>query len=99
MTIDAATMISIAAILVMLVCLYQVVALRESIPGGVVGKRWRVLTMLVGFFTLGYLSTPFFATLPVESIRLIVALVFLFGAIYVLVTVRLVYQIIRELAG
>lgn len=89
--------INIGAIAVMLVCMYLVFALRSKIPGGVVGKQWRLLTVLVTLFTLGYFVTPFFTLLPTNVINLIVALIFLFGAIYVLITVRLIYRIIEEL--
>ncbi len=89
--------INLGAIAVMLVCMYFVFSLRSKIPGGVVGKQWRLLTVLVTLFTLGYFVTPFFTLLPANIINLIVALIFLFGAIYVLVTVRLIYRIIEEL--
>ncbi len=89
--------INIGAIAVMLVCMYFVFALRSKIPGGVVGKQWRLLTVLVTLFTFGYFVTPFFTLLPTNIINLIVALIFLFGAIYVLITVRLIYRIIEEL--
>jgi hypothetical protein len=91
--------INIAAIAVMLLCLYQVMTLRGKIPGGVVGKQWRLLTFLVSLFTLGYFVTPFFPLLPTQVINLIVALIFFFGAIYVLITVRLIYRIIEELTA
>lgn len=35
------SVINVAAIAVMLVCLYMVFTLRSKIPGGVVGKQWR----------------------------------------------------------
>lgn len=89
--------INVAAIAVMLVCLYLVFTLRSKIPGGVVGKQWRFLTFLVTLFTLGYFVTPFFTLLPANIINLIVALIFFFGAIYVMITVRLIYRIIEEL--
>jgi hypothetical protein len=99
MKFDLSLWLNVAAIAVMLVCLYQVLALRSGVPGGVVGRQWRFLTLLVVLFTFGYLVTPFFDRLPAESVRLIVSLIFLFGAIYVLITVRLVYSVIRELAS
>jgi hypothetical protein len=89
--------INVAAVAVMLVCLYLVFTLRSKIPGGVVGKRWRFLTFLVTLFTAGYFVTPFFHLLPANIINLIVALIFFFGAIYVLITVRLIFRIIEEL--
>jgi hypothetical protein len=52
----------------------------------------------VSFVTLGYLCTPFFGMLPAEFMKLIVALIFFFGAIYVVVTVKLIYRVIEELA-
>lgn len=99
MKVELSALFSFAAIAVMLVCLYLVVTLRRGVPGGVVGRKWSFLTSLVVLFTIGYLVTPFFDRLPAEAIRLIVSLIFFFGAIYVLITVRLVYAVIRELAS
>lgn len=99
MTVDLSLAVSVAAILVMLYCLYLVLSLRSSIPGGVVGRQWQNLTGLVILFTLGYFVTPFFGMLPPELMKLIVSLIFLFGAIYVAITVKLIYRIIEELAA
>lgn len=90
--------LNIAAILIMFYCLYLVLSLKSSIPGGVVGKRWNFLTLLVVLFNIGYLTTPFFDQLPPEILRLIVSFIFIFGAIYVAVTVHLIFNIIRELS-
>ncbi len=89
--------VNIAAIAVMLLCLTTVYRLRSRIPGGVVGKQWGYLTALVTLFTAGYFVTPFFTSLPAEVISLTVALIFFFGAVYVLITVRLIYRIIEEM--
>jgi len=89
--------LNIAAIVVMLVCMYLVYSLRSKIPGGVVGKQWGILTLLVTLFTVGYFITPFFTQLPPNVINMIVALIFLFGAVYVLITVRLIFRVIEEL--
>lgn len=91
--------INIAAIVVMLLCLYTVYTLRAKIPGGVVGKQWGYLTGLVTLFTAGYFVTPFFASLPQDLISLLVNLIFLFGAVYVLITIRLIYRIIEEMTS
>lgn len=91
--------INIASIVVMLICLATVFKLRANIPGGVVGKQWGYLTVLVTLFTLGYFVTPFFASLPPDVINLMVALIFFFGAVYVLITVRLIYRIIEEMTS
>lgn len=95
---DVPFFISIAAILVMLYCLQLVYSLRSKMPGGIVGRTWKTVVTLVTMFTLGYLVTPFFGLIPPQLVNLIVALIFLFGAVYVVVTVKLIYRIIEELA-
>lgn len=92
------TALDIVAILVMFYCLYLVLSLKSSIPGGMIGKRWNFLTLLVALFTIGYLATPFFDRLPIEILRLVVSCIFIFGAVYVVVTIRLIFNIIRELS-
>lgn len=99
MKFDISFFISIAAIVVMIYCLYLVLSLKKSIPGGVVGRTWGTLTALVSLFTVGYFVTPFFSLLPGEVINLIVSLIFLFGAFYVVITVRLIYRVIEELSA
>jgi hypothetical protein len=94
---NVSLIISFAAILVMIFCLLQVYTLKSKIPGGVIGKRWNFLVLLVVLFSVGYLATPFFGALPAELMRLIASLIFFFGAIYVLITVKLIYRIIQEL--
>lgn len=89
--------INIAAIAVMLVCLATVYKLRARVPGGVVGKQWGYLTSLVTLFTVGYFVTPFFTSLPADIMNLVIALIFFFGAVYVLITIRLIYRIIEEM--
>jgi hypothetical protein len=99
MKFDISTWISVAAILVMFYCLLLVLKLGKQVPGGVVGKNWRFLTVLVILFTLGYLTTPFFSMLPPAIVSLVVSLIFFFGAIYVVITVKLIYRIIEELSA
>lgn len=64
-----------------------------------VGRYWKYLTGLVVAFTLGYLALPFFHLLPENALRLTVALVFLFGALYVFLTIKLVNSIIKALSS
>ena len=99
MKFDISIVISVLAILVMFYCLWLVLSLQKNIPGGVVGAAWKTLTALVVLFTVGYLVTPFFGMLPPILMNVIVSLIFLFGAIYVVITVKLIYRIIEELAG
>jgi hypothetical protein len=97
MKFDTTFFISIGAIAIMFYCLYLVLSLRQKVPGGIVGSKWNFLMTLVAFFTVGYLATPFFGVIPEDILRLIVAGIFFFGAIYVVITVKLIYRIIREL--
>ena len=96
---EISLVISFAAILIMVFCLLQVYTLKAKIPGGVIGKHWNILVMLVVLFSVGYLATPFFGALPAELMRLIASLIFFFGAIYVLITIRLIYRIIQKLTA
>ena len=99
MNFDVSTVISLISIVVMVLCLINVLRLGKSVPGGIVGQTWKQLTALVVLFTAGYLVTPFFSLLPPGVVDLVVALIFLFGAGYVWLTVRLIHRVIRELAG
>jgi hypothetical protein len=99
MKFDISTGISIAAIFVMIYCLFLVISLGKQVPGGVVGKNWKFLTLLVVMFTVGYLTTPFFSLLPPQFVNVMASLIFFFGAIYVVITVKLIYRIIEELSA
>ena len=99
MPIEATTVIIALAMIVMLYCLWLVLTLKSKVPGGVIGTSWRTLTMLVFMFALGYGAFPFFGDLPEATMRMVVALIFLFGAFYVAITIRLIYRIIEELSA
>ncbi len=96
---DLFTMISGLAIVTMFIALWKAIDYKSSVPGGVVGRTWNLITTLVAFFFIGYLTTPFFVLLTQEFKDLIVAFIFFFGAIYVLITIRLVHKIIVVMKG
>lgn len=96
---DFAFVVSVAAILVMVWCTYTVYMLSAKVPGGMVGKEWGFLRILVTLFLLGYLVTPFFGQLPPQLVSIVVAAIFFFGAVYVFVTVRLIFRIISVLSS
>lgn len=96
---DAFTMISGLAIVTMFVALWKAIDYKSSVPGGVVGRTWNLITILVAGFFIGYLTTPFFVLLTQEMKDLIVACIFFFGAVYVLITLRLVHRIIMVMKG
>ncbi len=84
---------------IMVYNLWMVISTRASLPGGVIGAKWNTLFWLVLFFAIGYLVTPFSSMLDATTLRIVASFVFLFGAIYVAVTIHLIRRIIRELAG
>jgi len=89
--------LSVAAILVMLYALYSALALKSKVPGGKVKSTWNVLTSLIIMFTVGYLATPFFRLLPPEIKDVLVGVIFLAGAIFVVIVIKLYFQIIEDL--
>lgn len=89
--------LSVSAIAVMLYALYRVIKLRGRVPGGVVRSTWNFLGSLVVLFTLGYLATPFFPMLSAELQQLLVGVIFLAGAVFVVVVVNLFGRVVEEL--
>ena len=86
------------SIAVMLFALYRVINLKREIPGGMVGKYWNYLTTLVILFAAGYVAIPFLGELSKEILQLVVAGIFLFGAVYVVITINLITNVIRVLS-
>jgi hypothetical protein len=99
MSFDLISLVGLAAVVVMLVNLVMAIVLKSQLSGGMVGKRWNILIVLVLMFMGGYLILPFLSKMPIETLRAIVSFIFLGGAIYVLITIRLIYGIIRELSS
>lgn len=98
MNIDITLLVSIFAMAIMIYALFQVIMLKKHIPGGMVGKNWNYLLGLVVLFAAGYVAMPFLEDIPPDTLRLIVASILLFGGIYVVITIKLIYNIIRVLS-
>ena len=90
-------LLSGTAILVMVYALYSALSLKSKIPGGKVKSAWNMLTSLIGLFTIGYLATPFFRLLPQEVKDVLVGVIFLAGAIFVVIVIKLYFKIIEDL--
>lgn len=99
MKIDLLTVIGIAAVFIMLINLFFTVSMRSHVKGGMIGKRWNYMTILVLLFAAGYFILPFIGTLTIETLRIVVSLIFFFGALYVMITLRMIYAIIKELTS
>ncbi len=89
--------LGVVAILVMVYAFYSALTLKIRIPGGRVKSKWNVLTSLVMVFTVGYLATPFFHLLPKEFKDILVGVIFLAGAIFVVIVIKLYFRIIEDL--
>jgi hypothetical protein len=96
---ELTTIITGFGILVMLYCLWSAISLKSKVPGGVVGKKWRNMTGMIALFALGYIAIPFLGQLSDNTMRLAVSMIFLFGSIYVAITIRLIYRVIEELSA
>ena len=89
--------LSLSSIAVMLYALYKAFVLRHRVPGGKVRSTWNFLSGLIVMFTVGYLSTPFFRLLPPEFKDVLVGVIFLAGAIFVLIVIKLFFKIIEDI--
>ena len=89
--------LSSTAVVVMFYALYSAVSLRHKIPGGKVKSTWNVLTGLIVMFTAGYVATPFFRLLPAEIKDLLVGVIFLAGAIFVVIVIKLFFKIVEDI--
>jgi hypothetical protein len=89
--------LSLSSIAVMLYALYKAFVLRNRVPGGKVKSTWNLLSGLIVMFAAGYLSTPFFRLLPPELKDALVGVIFLAGAIFVLIVIKLFFKIIEDI--
>jgi hypothetical protein len=76
--------------------LYSAFALRHRVPGGKVRSTWNVLAGLIAMFSIGYLTTPFFRMLDPAVKDILVGVIFLAGAIFVVIVIKLFYKIIED---
>lgn len=88
--------LSVVSILVMFYALYCAFLLKDRIPGGKVKSTWNFLAGLIVVFSIGYLSTPFFRMLSPEIKDLLVGAIFLAGAVFVVIVVKLFYKIVED---
>jgi hypothetical protein len=74
--------------------------MKGKAPGGVIGERLTQLNLFILLFALGYLVVGVLTWIrPVDALLLIVSLILLFGAIFVLLVLRLVQAVLAALEG
>jgi len=89
-------LVSLAAIFLVFYALFRAMTLNRKIPGGIVKASWRLLYYLIGLLAIGYLTLPLFPRLPESSRELIIAIIYLAGAIFVVMVINLIYRITKE---
>lgn len=88
--------VAVLAIIAMGVCIVMCIRLLTKVPGGIVKKRLTIFLILLVFFFIGYLASPFFYFLrQFEYLLLLVYLIFFFGAIFVMITIGTFATILR----
>lgn len=88
--------LSVSSVLVMFYALYCAFQLKERVPGGKVKSTWDFLAGLIVIFTIGYLATPFFRMLSPEIKDVLVGVIFLAGAVFVVIVIKLFYKIVED---
>lgn len=94
---DIFTIVSGIAIMIMAVAVWKAFEYKSAMPVGEVKRTWRLLIALIILFFLGYIILPFFVLIPDSAKDTIVAFLFFFGAVYVLVTLNLIVRIVASL--
>jgi len=84
------------AIVTMVIGLKMVVGLRKTAPGGTIGKAVNWMLFLIVFFVLGYFLTPFMPRMSMELNLLFTALIFFFGAVFVVIVLWLIRSLIEK---
>ena len=89
--------LSVVAIVIMAVNVVSALKLKKAIVGGEVGEKWNYSVYLIVFFFIGYIVSPLFLQISPESKDLVISLVFLFGAVFVYIMIRLIFSVITLL--
>ncbi|GIW39278.1 MAG: hypothetical protein ACK40N_00070 [Meiothermus ruber] len=96
-------MIQVLLVLGLLLMLYNAYSgfqIKGKAPGGVIGERLTQLNLLIALFALGYLVVGVLTwNRPVDTLLIIVGLILVFGAIFVLLVLRLVQAVLAALEG
>ena len=84
--------LSFLGILVMVVNVVLAFRLQRVLIGGEIRSRWGLLTNFILVFLLGYILSPLLLvfSVPVEYMGAVVFLIFLFGAIFVSIVIRII---------
>ena len=85
-----------AAVVTMLFALGLAFRLRRVARGGKVGRVVNLLTVFIALFLTSYLCGPIFPRLSAAAVSLFTALVFLAGAVFVVIVLRVLDSLVRQ---
>ncbi|TFG21574.1 MAG: hypothetical protein EU529_13170 [Promethearchaeota archaeon] len=84
---------SIGGIVFFLYSLYIIKRIKELFPGTRIIKKWYAIQALIILFLVGYVVNIIFLALEyIEIVTIMTAIVYIFGAIFVLIVVDLSYK-------
>jgi hypothetical protein len=93
---------AIAGMLIFIYCIQIVSKILLHFPNAKMNKSWKVIRILIAFFLIGYILNILAVLLELNEVLLIMqALVYLFGALFVFIVVRLsykTYQLLKQSA-
>lgn len=80
------------AIIAMVMNVVLAFRLRSALIGGEIRSRWSLLTNFILVFLFGYILSPLLLvfSVPVELMGAVVFLIFLFGAIFIWIVIRII---------
>lgn len=87
-------LLSSLGILVMVINVVLAFRLRRKLIGGEIRSRWNLLTNFILLFLFGYILSPLLLVFsaPVEYMGIMVFLIFLFGAIFIWIVIRIIRE-------
>ena len=89
---------SIGGIVFFVISLFIILKIRELFPATRLVKRWTIIMILIVLFLFGYVFNIIFLALEIVAItNIMVAIVYIFGGLFVLIVVNLSYRTYKEI--
>jgi len=87
---------SLGGIVFFIYSLYIISKIKDLFPGAKLIKKWVLIQILIIIFLIGYIFNIIFLTLELtDLIVLMVAIVYIFGALFVAIIINLGYKTYR----
>jgi protein-S-isoprenylcysteine O-methyltransferase Ste14 len=80
------------------ISLYLITKIKGLFPGSNINKKWIIIQMLIILFLFGYVFNIIFLALDMpDIIAIMTAIVYIFGALFVLIVINLSYKTYRTI--